>query len=42
MKQEQELEQLITFSILHIEVLGPSELRNSPLGNRCATEFHIA
>jgi hypothetical protein len=39
MKQEQESTQLITFSSLHIEVLGPGELGNSPLASGCVTEF---
>jgi hypothetical protein len=40
MKQEQESkQQLITFNSLHIEVLGPKELRNSQLAIRGVTEF---
>jgi len=39
MKQEPESTQLITFSSLHIEVLGPGELGNSPLANGCVAEF---
>jgi hypothetical protein len=39
MKQEQESKQLITFNSLHIEVLGPRELGNSPLAIRSVTEF---
>ena len=39
MKQEQESKQLITFSSLHIEVLGPRELGNSQLAIRDVTEF---
>ena len=39
MKQEQESKQLITFSSLHIEVLGPRELSNSELAIRGVTEF---
>jgi hypothetical protein len=39
MKQEQESKQLITFNSLHIEVLGPREVGNSPLAIRGVTEF---
>ena len=39
MKREQELKQLITFSSLHIEVLGPRELGNSQQAIRGVTEF---
>lgn len=39
MTQERELKQLITFNSLHIEVLGPKELGDSPLAIRCVTEF---
>jgi hypothetical protein len=39
MKQELESKQLITFSSLHIEVLGPRELGNSQLAIRGVTEF---
>jgi hypothetical protein len=39
MKREQESKQLITFSSLHIEVLGPRELGNSQQAIRGVTEF---
>jgi len=39
MKQEQQSNQLITFSSLHIEVLGPRELRNSQQAIRGVTDF---
>ena len=39
MKREQESGQLITFSSLHIEVLGPRELGNSQQAIRGVTEF---
>ena len=39
MKQEQESKQLITFNSLHIEVLGPREVGNSPLAIHGVTEF---
>jgi len=39
MEHEQESKQLITFNSLHIEVLGPRELRNSQLAIKGITEF---
>ena len=39
MKQEEESKQLITFSSLHIEVLGPRKLGNSQEAIRGVTEF---
>ena len=39
MKEEQESKQLITFNSLHIEVLGPKVLGNSPLAIRGVTEL---
>ena len=39
MKREQDSRQLITFSSLHIEVLGPRELGSSQLAIRGVTEF---
>jgi len=39
MKQGQGSKQLITFSSLHIEVLGPRELGNSQQAIRGVTEF---
>jgi len=39
MKQGQGSKQLITFSSLHIEVVGPRELRNSQQAIRGVTEF---
>ena len=39
MEQEQESKQLITFSSLHIEVLGPKKLGNSQQAIRGVAEF---
>lgn len=39
MEQEQDSKRLITFGSLHIEVVGPGELGNSPVVNVCVTDF---
>lgn len=39
MQREHESKKLITFNSLHVEVLGPRELGNSPLAIRGVTEF---
>ncbi|MGE5110962.1 MAG: hypothetical protein ACM3JB_08915 [Acidobacteriaceae bacterium] len=39
MDPEPKAEKLITFSSLHIEVLGPRNLGNNPLANVCVADL---